>query len=111
MVVNLNPSQYNGSAPDMGCYEFRQTQSVGKHIIHHIKIYPNPANRFVFFEIPEKDIFSLSIMNLSGQIIRKKSFGQKSGIGVIDIHFLPLDTYLLLIETKRNIYRGSLIKQ
>ena len=110
-VVNLNPSQYNGSAPDMGCYEFRQTQSVGKHIIHHIKIYPNPANRFVFFEIPEKDIFSISIMNLSGQIIRKKSFGQKSGVSVIDIHFLPPGTYLLLIETKRNIYRGSLVKQ
>lgn len=66
---------------------------------NHIKIYPNPTSGF--FTIKGKDIQSVEITNISGQIIKQLSTNTEEFI--IDMSGQPVGIYMVKIATKNGI--------
>ena len=73
-IINLNPWQYNYSAPDMGAYEFGPplgaTKEVIKPEVYTLRQnYPNPFNptTTIEFAIPKFGLVTLTVYNILGQ--------------------------------------------
>ncbi|MFC2088420.1 T9SS type A sorting domain-containing protein [Calditrichota bacterium] len=73
-LLYLNPWQYNGSAPDMGAYEFGPPLGISEEPtnpkVYTLKQnYPNPFNpsTTIEFSIPTTEFVTLKIYNLLGQ--------------------------------------------
>ena len=71
-----------------------------------VKIYPNPTNESVEFEI-EATQYEVSLFDAKGQRVlqRKLHRGQKLNVGAV----LPAGNYTYLIETEKRLLTGQLI--
>jgi hypothetical protein len=79
---------YNGSAPDMGCYE-SGTSSVKELQKLGINIYPNPASDFITITNSDK-VDNINITDISGKMIQKYSSDNH-----IDISKYPSGIYFI----------------
>jgi len=76
-LVNLSEGDFNGFAPDMGCFEYYSTTSLDHNIVEPTTIkllqnYPNPFNPATTIPvmINENNYLSLEVYDLRGSHIR-----------------------------------------
>jgi hypothetical protein len=84
---------YEGTAPDMGCYEYGATASVVTDGNLAVKVYPNPANDTISFEGLQYPI-AVTILNLQGE----KLFSEMVFTANLDVKNLKNGVYLLKIK-------------
>ena len=96
---------YNGSAPDMGCYE-TGTGAIAL-FDNAIGIYPNPVAEYLFLE-KTSGIQEIMISDLSGRV-------QHIYNGIIpsylDVHNLAPGVYILQIKEEDAVYSRKFIKE
>ncbi len=69
------------------------------------KIYPNPASSYFNIELPENDVFNISLISNSGEcILNAKNI---SGLHRLDISGPIPQTYFLIIENKNSKSHSS----
>ena len=72
-----------------------------------INVYPNPAKDYIYIDLPEEKIKSVSLYNVLGVLLKE----QKSNMTSVDISSLPQGMYLLSIETDENVITKKFIKE
>jgi len=70
--------------------------------VNNVYTYPNPANQQLYFKLPDNDVFSYTLINMSGEEIKSKNVEKVSPINVSEI---PTGVYLLIIQYKGNLYK------
>ncbi|NQT64419.1 MAG: right-handed parallel beta-helix repeat-containing protein [Candidatus Marinimicrobia bacterium] len=107
-ILNLDPDEYAGLAPDIGAYEYHDPDGIVDHINpKNFELYPNFPNPFngstqITFSIPEQKDVELRIFNLKGQQVEYQSFGSlTAGIHHVnwDARGLPSGLYLYGISS------------
>ncbi len=74
-----------------------------------VKIYPNPVNDRLHFELPEATTYQYRLYAQGGQILQSGELRQS---GSINMHHLPAALYILELVTPENrIYRLKVVKQ
>lgn len=96
------PMRLQTSEADVSTTALDPEQALG------LKIYPNPASQEVLIQCKQADIESISIMNLSGQILH-----HKTSLGHLDQHQVDLSPfssglYLLRVQTRQGISTSKL---
>lgn len=83
--------------------------------IHNIIgiVYPNPTRGKVFlFSQTTQDIKQLSICDLAGKKVYKKSFSSsKEKIVIVDVSHLLSGIYILNFSTEKNNFSKKLVKE
>lgn len=72
-----------------------------------IKLYPNPTNSIVNFDIWEDGIYHINIYNTLGIVVDKQITKSKT----IDLSFCKDGLYFIQIQTKKANYVSSIIKK
>jgi len=79
-IVNMDPDEYIGLAPDIGAYEYRDPDAVDNKVVPEgFVLYPNFPNPFngstqITFSIPASNRVELIVYNLKGQQVSYQSF-------------------------------------
>ncbi len=70
-----------------------------------IQIGPNPATStlYVSLPLPSTSSYSVEIFNLSGQLLKKKSGSQASGIIKVDLEDLVNNNYIVLLRQGNDV--------
>ena len=82
------------------------TNEVTQSGLENIVLYPNPASEtlyYLFNEIPES-LYSYSIIDLAGQVLRKGSLDENSRSGIIDVKSLPKGTYIINFQNRMGTF-------
>jgi predicted outer membrane repeat protein len=106
-VIDLETNEYNGTAPDMGCYEFDPSTSLISSLESIVNIYPNPTRNYLNFYFNNIQIYDYILWNISGKVINKGKgipastilLNKKNGI------------YFIILETSSGTKSFKLIKQ
>lgn len=87
-------SRIQSGIVDMGAFEFNpdNLSTVDLKYENYIKIYPNPANDFVYIETEQFDFFNVTIFSIDGKLITK------STSKVIDVSNYSKGIYIFQIE-------------
>jgi hypothetical protein len=72
-----------------------------------ISVFPNPANEYITFSMPEKA--TVEILNIEGQIV--KTINTDGIATTIDLGILPSGVYILKATTKNSIVTKKFIKE
>ncbi len=75
VLVDLDPTEYCGEAPDMGAYEFCNTSGASDHALATFKMnqnYPNPftTSTAISYNLPADSFVSAKIYNVRGHEIK-----------------------------------------
>ncbi len=83
-------------------------KSINNDLEESSKVYPNPANRFVYFNVKEKCLLELT--STSGQLMSSTNFNE--GLNNLDISILENGIYLyrILSTNQEVIKKGKLVK-
>jgi len=99
---------YNGTAPDMGCFEFEEPNSINDVFFTKNFIYPNPTNGVINFEFANNNIQKLTISDIIGkQIIVKSEIKQNE---TINLSHIESGIYVISIQTDKEIFTTKIIK-
>ncbi len=93
---------YQGSAPDMGCFEFGQTNYISL-LSDNINIYPIPSSSYISIE-GGNDFDNIKIYSLSGKLVKNIKFKHK-----IDLSELAKGNYLLKIFSSNKLIKTQKI--
>jgi len=97
---------FQGSAPDMGCYEFEEdTNAIQEFNTSTILIYPNPANNIINIKgiTNSKEVIIYSILG-------EKVLTKKINFNNLDISFLKEGTYFVKVyQNNKKINISKLI--
>lgn len=75
-----------------------------KNTINAVKVYPNPAEKYLYLDLPAKS--EIFIYNLLGQTQIKKIIN--AGLNVIDVSTLKSGIYVISIETTSQVLHKKL---
>ncbi|MGB0888087.1 MAG: T9SS type A sorting domain-containing protein [Vicingaceae bacterium] len=97
---------------DIGATERSNTPTLVKSIANNekelIKIYPNPVQNKLFFELDNEEVLQLEIIDFSGKLIlSKKDYTKKN----VDVSSLSQGIYVLRISTQNGITTNRFVKQ
>ncbi len=92
---------YNGSAPDIGCFEFNTT-GVDNLSRTDISIYPNPAQNQLFIKLKKQQNINIKIFDNTGREIWQSQSGYK--LTTLKLNDLPPGMYHILIKTQDHLY-------
>jgi hypothetical protein len=99
-VVDMEPDEYAGTAPDMGCYEYGMTTAVHSGNLNFAKVFPNPTNGLLHI-FSESDINQIRLVDISGKIVwNQKVAASKQEI--INISSLNDGVYFLNVLSVSN---------
>ncbi len=79
-ILNMDPDEYEGLAPDIGAYEYHDPDAiVDQAVPEGFELYPNFPNPFngstqISFSIPFKSDVDLTIYNVTGQQVDSQTF-------------------------------------
>ena len=77
--------------------------------INCIKIYPNPSNDKIFFDIPFQDNIEITVFStLGSEVLKIKDYPNLSALNVSG---LKDGVYLYKVRTKTNNYSGKFVKE
>ncbi|MBP6871577.1 MAG: T9SS type A sorting domain-containing protein [Bacteroidales bacterium] len=62
--------------------------------LNHIKVYPNPAHNYIYIQINDENIYSISISDASG----KRLYGIKKGNEIIKLDILDMNSGLYFLH-------------
>lgn len=114
LVVNTGVNvglPYNGTAPDIGKWEFSgaglwggdEAFNLAKKptlINGQINVYPNPTKDKLTLQSPNLDLYSkLKIVNVLGQICQEINLAHHQ-TAEMDIQYLPAGTYFVILSNK-----------
>ena len=112
---------YQGSAPDLGAFEYNQsnaiynnTQNIEKFKIN--RIYPNPFNptTTVEYSLPHKGKVHLSLINIRGRILNSNNYIKSAGLHshIVDGTKLSSGIYFIRIKSQQatKVRKVTLIK-
>jgi len=75
---------------------------------HSIAVYPNPAQKVLFIEIPNGQMEAVTIHDASGKLVL--NFSENTSESVIDIsNFLP-GTYFIRVYFQDEVFLKKLVK-
>jgi len=100
---------YVGNAPDMGCFEFENTNKVDYNLFANIKIFPNPAKDKIIIKGLVNN-YLLEIYDISGKKINIIQKDDKDGI-YVDVSTLGSGIYILKINNKISNFSYRFIKK
>jgi len=79
-------------------------------VLPTLKIYPNPASTSLTLQLGEVyDHASLAIFNTNGQMLYSQSV--KDAISRINVEFLPVGFYMILVNNGTNVFREKFLKE
>jgi hypothetical protein len=111
VVVDLDPSEYYNTAPDMGCYEYDPGVGIQKEEQYVLDIYPNPVKSTFRINLSTTyDKIELIMTDLSGKIVMEQAF---DNVKVIDLDSSPLPNGIYMIQLVGNGATGTfkIVKQ
>ncbi|MEA2043298.1 MAG: T9SS type A sorting domain-containing protein [Bacteroidota bacterium] len=98
-----------GDAPDMGCFEFEEPNSINKVFFTENFIYPNPTSGILNFEFANTNIQKLTISDITGkQIIEKENIQQNE---TIDLSSFVNGIYIIKTQTDKEILTTKIVKE
>lgn len=106
---------YNGTAPDIGAFEYDDGSSLGIELVYNdsnFKMYPNPTTSNVTVELDangSSTIANLSIVNLMGATVYSSSIDNKKVVQFNMTH-LSSGVYLLKIDTQNKQMIKRIVK-
>lgn len=106
VIIDFTDADYSGSAPDIGAHE---TVLLGIPQFTHIdllRVYPNPATDFIYFELSEQ-INKIQIYDISGKLLEVPIDYLKNRI---DVHNLPQGRYTISILLENRVLRGGFVR-
>jgi hypothetical protein len=76
-----------------------------------IKIYPNPANMYIFVDLPEilQKAVNLKIYNIAGVLVKYQEISKQNNM--IDVSDLETGLYIMYMNIDNNLERFKFIKQ
>ena len=92
---------YNGSAPDIGCFEFGNSGIDDLSGID-LSVYPNPAHNQLFIKQSKPENISIKLFDNTGREVLKLQSGQKHI--PVKLDNLPVGIYHLLITKQDHLY-------
>jgi hypothetical protein len=95
---------FMGLAPDMGCYEFYDATFVNHFNTKSIAIFPNPTSGHFKVLDHQSPVTKIIVQDISGKMV------QIISDGINDVSSLSSGIYFLKIETEKEIYWSSIIK-
>jgi hypothetical protein len=81
---------YNGSAPDLGCYEYGETTQINETNLVNVVFYPNPTSDFIFYKGITNPI-KIKVYTILG----KEVFVKRIETNIIDVSNLNDGTYFI----------------
>ena len=98
---------YNGTAPDLGCFETSDVSGINESTYSSLQIGPIPAQDYLKL-MNVDETCQITIVNLRGEIVQSQtlSVGESVYVG-----FLPSGVYLIQAVTDTQKYRGKIVKQ
>jgi hypothetical protein len=85
---------------------FQQTPS------QKLKLFPNPANRFIRFQLPQKQqLNQIRLFDNQGKCVYQNERNERIREGKINIPSLPNGLYLLIISSQHQLYRATIVVQ
>lgn len=113
VVIDYDESQYEGTSPDMGAYEFVQVTFVQEALNSSINVYPNPFHDQLIIEMPkefEKEV-TLQLFNSCGKLIHTQKINPNTSPNI----FLKTDNlqegfYFLKLNDGLSIQSKKIIK-
>ncbi len=109
-VVDMDSSEYVGSAPDIGRYEYDPSTGfdISKDIA--INVFPNPTNGIIYLNNDgENELKSIMISNLKGNVLIHKIV--TSNPGQLDISGFENGVYILTVELTNGVLTRKIIKE
>ena len=94
-VVDMAPEEYNGTAPDMGCYEYGTTTGIHPQHPAFSKVWPNPTQGLITIHYGS-DIQEIRIFDISGKICLYRKIARTKQV-TMDVSFLENGIYFLEI--------------
>lgn len=77
-----------------------------------LKVYPNPATEFIALELPkDENIQSLLVFDLNGRVVQLSIMDNAYNIQMLNVSNLATGTYLVRIQTDKQLYVNKFIKQ
>lgn len=108
-VVDLDPDEYVGAAPDMGYYEYDPADNIKDNDFKNIvELFPNPATDFATVRINNDVVLTISLYDISGKRLKFVA-GKINNINLQDI--LPGNYVVVITTAKGEIYKKVLIKK
>lgn len=94
-------------------FEIATNTSDIQNINYHFALYPNPTNGIFTVNSfnQQQDLFSYTIMDLQGKVIKQSDRVYQNGFTSDALNHLPSGTYILLLSTHHQIYSTKIIKQ
>ena len=111
VVIDLDPSEYYNTAPDMGCYEYDPGVGIQKEKLETVDIYPNPVKSACRINLSSTyDKVELIMTDMSGKAIMQKEY---NGIKNIDLDIAPLPNGVYMIQLTSDGAMGTfkIVKQ
>jgi hypothetical protein len=107
VLINQNPAQAFQVSRQLLSTIINHPVSIHENALEekYYKVYPNPTTDIVNIDIPDQDLRSIKILDLTGRLI-KESFETQFSIS----HF-PIGIYFISAQTEKGTYLGKLIKQ
>ncbi len=84
------------------------TSAIDRENIRPLKLYPNPADRMVQFEMPEYGEVNIQLLSASGQQLR--SLTSRNQSIELDVSALPSGFYTIIAHQNGKYYRSVLSK-
>lgn len=74
-----------------------------------LRVYPNPANTEIYFDVSNEKVFDVEIYNTLGQLLLSKSnYASRSAINISQLN---KDLYFYKVKTPKNNYTGKFVKE
>ena len=97
---------YNGSAPDMGCYEYDNT-GVDDLVETGISVYPNPVQNQLFIKQEKLQNINIILIDHTGREILSLQSNQQ--LIPVKLHNFASGIYQILIKTQDRLYLQKII--
>ena len=99
-VVDMEPDEYAGTAPDMGCYEYGTITDIRPQEMTFLKVWPNPAQDVLTVKYGS-DIKEIRLFDVSGKICLQRKTAPAKQV-TIDVTSLENGIYFLEIRSVSN---------
>ncbi len=100
-VVDMQPDEYTGTAPDMGYSEYGMTTGLQPTTATFSKAWPNPAQEILFIKA-DHTIKEIKIMDVSGRICLHRDAAMEKQV-TLNVSSLENGIYFLEILSGKNI--------
>lgn len=113
-IINFPTTDFEGNPRiidiiDIGAYEHDSTLSINPSKTDRFLIYPNPTNGIIKYKFSNKKIKWISISDITGKVIFKKTELLQNGI--IDLSVYKRGIYMINIYTDKEIFTTKIVKE